>query len=285
MSKGDFRAADQAAKLRVLSDITTARVNMAIGQVIALVRAGLHDPSADVRMSALGAVMGRAMAARWAGTSGPGMWPSPTRRPEPPIIPAEWKGDQQVLRDALEDDCLALLKSDSDDRVRYQALLAVGNLERPTQPDDPLPERLVALFVGLYRHDLSARIRAEVVKTFRHVPNNTPEMRAVLRDALVDTNATIRHEGLTGITPQATAVSRRLSFDEARDTIVTALKHADPGIRLGAVQALNVFGAPAAPYIQTLERLSAIDPDAQVRASARLAIEAIQRVLRGPGES
>lgn len=285
VSIGDFRAADQAAKLRVLSDITTARVNMAIGQVIALVRAGLHDSSADVRMSALGAVMGRAMAAHWAGTSGPGMGLSPTPRPEPPIIPAEWKGDQQALRDALEDDCLARLKSDPDDRVRYQALLAIENLERPTQPDGPLPERLVALFVDLYRHDPSARIRAEVVKTFRLVPNNTPEMRAVLRDALVDTNATIRHEGLIGITPQATAVFRRLSFDEARSTIVTALEHADPGIRLGAVQALNVFGAPAAPYIQTLERLSAIDPDAQVRASARLAIGAIQRALRGRGET
>ncbi len=187
------------------------------------------------------------------------MGPSPAPRPEPLVIPAEWKGDPQALRDALEDDCLALLKSDPDDRVRYQALLAVGNLERPALREGPLPERLVALFVDLYRHDPSARIRAEVVKTFRLVPNNTPVMRAILRDALVDTNASIRHEALTGITPQATPESRKLSFDEARDTIVTALTHADPGSRLGAVQALNVFGAPAAPYIQTLERLSQID--------------------------
>ena len=274
----DFRAADQVTKVSVLRDITSARVNMSIGQVIVLVRAALQDPSADVRMSALGAVMGRATAARWAGTSGPGMGPSPMPRPEPPIIPAEWKGDQQTLRDALENDCLALLKSDPDDRVRYQALLTVGNLELPPQRDDPLTARIVGLFVDLYRHDPSARIRAEVVKTFRLMPNNTPEMRAVLRDALVDANASIRHEGLTGIT------SRRLSFDEARDTIVTALKHADPSIRLAAVQALNVFGASAAPYIGTLERLSGNDPDAQVRASARLAIEAIQRALRGRGK-
>jgi len=136
------------------------------------------------------------------------------------------------------------------------------------------------LFVDLYRHDPFVRIRAEMVKTFRLVPNNSPEMRAVLRDALVDPNAAIRHEGLTGITPEATAASRRLSFDEARDTVAPALKHADASVRLGAVQALNVFGAPAAPYIETLDRLSSADPDAQVRASARLAIEAIQRALR-----
>ena len=283
-SSVDFRAADQVTKVSVLRDITSARVNMSIGQVIVLVRAALQDPSADVRMSALGAVMGRAMAARWAGTSGPVMGPSPMPRPELPIIPVQWKGDQQTLRDALENECLALLKGDPDDRVRYQALLTVENLELPTQRDDPLTARIVGLFVDLYRHDPSAQIRAEVVKTFRLMPNNTPEMRAVLRDALVDANASIRYEGLTGITPEATAASRRLSFDEARDTIVTALKHADPSIRLAAVQALNVFGASAAPYIGTLERLSGNDPDAQVRASARLAIEAIQRALRGRGK-
>jgi HEAT repeat protein len=221
--------------------------------------------------------MGRAIAARWAGTSGPGVGPSPLPRPEPPIIPAEWKGDQQTLRDALENDCLALLKSDPDDEVRYQALLAVVNLELLAQRD-ALTARIVGLFVDLYRHDPSAQIRAEVVKTFRLMPNSTPEMRAVLRDAVVDANASVRYEGLTGI------ASRRLSFDEARDTIVTALKHADPRIRLAAVQALNEFGASAASYIETLERLSGNDPDAQVRASARLAIEAIQRALRSRGK-
>jgi len=167
--------------------------------------------------------------------------------------------------------------------VRHQALLAVVNLELPRQPDGPFPERLVAMFVDLYRLDRSVRIRAEVVQTFRLMPNGAPTMRAVLRDALVDTNASIRHEGLSSITPQATPASRRLSFDEARDTLITALTHTDPGVRLGAVQALNVFGAPAAPYIDTLERLSTNDPDPQVRASARLAIEAIQRALRGLG--
>ncbi len=283
MSVEDFRAADRAAKLGVLSSIATARMNVAIGQVIVLVRAGLRDSSAEVRIAALGAVMGRAMAAHWAGISGPGVGPSTPPRPAPPSIPAEWQGDQRALFEALEDDCLALLKGDPDDRVRHQALLAIGNLEPRTQADGPLSVRLVGLFVDLYRHDPAPRVRAEVVKTFRLVPNNTPEMRAVLRDALVDAHASIRHEGLTGITPQATAAPRRLSFDEARDTIVAALKHGDPGIRLGAVQALNVFGAPAAPYIQTLERLSDIDPDAQVRASARLAIESIQRALPGRG--
>ena len=115
------------------------------------------------------------------------------------------------------------------------------------------------------------------MKTFRLVPNNNPEMRGVLRDALVDPSEAVRFEGLTGITPQATAAPQRLSFDEARETVVAALAHSDSGVRLGAVRAMNVFGAQAAPYIQNLERVSETDPDAHVRTSARLAIESIQR--------
>lgn len=283
MSVEDFVVADQVEKTSVLTEIAAARENVAIDRVIMLVRAGLHDSEADVRVAALGAVTRRVMTVRWAGTSGP--WTGPSPGPPPPprrIIPAERKGDLQALRDALEDDCLALLKGDPDERVRYQALLAVGNLERPVQAEGPLAERMIRLLVDLYRHDSSDRIRAEVVKTFRLVPNNTPEMRGVLRDALVDPSEAIQSEGLTGITPQATATPRRLSFDEARETLVAALAHSDSGIRLGAVRALNVFGVPAAPFIQNLERLRDTDPDPHVRASAGLAIESIQRAVRGP---
>jgi hypothetical protein len=63
-------------------------------------------------------------------------------------------------------------------------------------------------------------------------------------------------------------------------TLEASLKAADAGVRLGAVQALNVFGAPSADYLLVLERMRLTDPDAQVRTSAQLAIEAIQRALK-----
>lgn len=61
---------------------------------------------------------------------------------------------------------------------------------------------------------------------------------------------------------------------------VDAFAASDAGVRLGAVRALNVFGAPARGDIPLLERIRDTDPDAQVRASAPLAIEAIRRAIR-----
>jgi len=84
-------------------------------------------------------------------------------------------------------------------------------------------------------------------------------------------------QGVTGISPEATPFARRLRFDEARETVLGALKEADAGVRLGAVRSLGVFGAPAAPYVQVLRGLSDTDPDAEVRAGAWSAIEAIRR--------
>jgi hypothetical protein len=192
------------------------------------------------------------------------------------VIPLDRKNDQQALREALEEDCLALLKNDPDDRVRYEALLAVGNFERPLRSEDPISDRLVALFVESYRHDPSPRIRAEVVKTFRLIPNTSADIRGVLRDALVDPHESIRHEGQAAVRSQALG-GPKLPFDEARRTIDAALQSRDAVVRVGAVQALNLFETAAAGYVSTLGRLSTMDPDPQVRASARLAIEAIER--------
>ena len=92
---GDFTGASQTTKIRALNDIATSRTEVPIGEVITLVGFGLRDTSAAVRVAAFAAVMGRAMAARWAGTSGPALGPAPRGVPPPErrIIPADWKGD------------------------------------------------------------------------------------------------------------------------------------------------------------------------------------------------
>jgi HEAT repeat protein len=292
VSMEDFLVADPARKARMLIDVAAVQAQVAIVEVIPLVRAGLHDPDVGVRSAALAAVSGRAMAARWAGTAGPLMGPTPSGQPAPPrpAIPSHWGGDQQALRAALDGDCRALLTGDPDDRVRHQALLAVFSLGMPAATDGLLSQPTIALLVDRYRHDSSARIRAEVVKTLRLVPSDTPDVGRVLVDALVDPDPSIRAEGLLAIVPRAAGTPARpagpvrrppeLSFDEAREVVVASLAHVDAGVRLGAVQALNAFGAPAALYIDTLERLADLDPDPQVRASARLAIEAIKRAVR-----
>jgi hypothetical protein len=278
-----FMASDAATRRRILNDIAALRSRLSIDDVIPLSRAGTRDGSADVRLAALSAVMGRAMAARWAGTAGPGVGPGPSGMPTPPppaIIPAEWRDDQRKLRDALYDDCVALLRHDADATVRRGALLAIGNLERPPRPDDPLNDQFVQLLLDVYRTDRDSRIRVEIVKALRLIPNNSTAIRGLLRDALVDRDETIRREGLNAITPQVTGGTPKLPFEEAREALTAAVRNADAGVRLGAVRALNVFGAPAREYVRMLERIRDTDPDAQVRASARLAIEAIRRGVR-----
>ena len=70
-SVSDFRAADPVRKERVLNDIAALQSALSIADVIDLASAGMHDASPRVRMAALAAVQGRAIAARWAGTPGP----------------------------------------------------------------------------------------------------------------------------------------------------------------------------------------------------------------------
>lgn len=175
---------------------------------------------------------------------------------------------------------MALLRNDPHPGVRHDALIALGNLERPSRSDDMFDDRFVTMLVDLYRTDRDSRIRTEVVKTCRLIPNNSAAIRGVLQDALVDLDGSVRAEALGAITPQVVGGQPKLSFEAARMTVVAALKDPNPGVRLGGVRALNVFGAPAREYLPILERIRDSDPDALVRSSAQLAIEAIRRSIR-----
>jgi hypothetical protein len=214
--------------------------------------------------------------ASWAGTPGPVVGPGPGPRKPQSDIPVDWKGDQQKLRTALYDDCVELLQRDQNRDVRFYALLAVGNLNRPANPDEPFADDFIALLVNRYRQEDDARIRAEIVKSFSLMPNNSDSIRAVLRDGLVDRQQAVRTTALTALTAGGRS---KLSFDEARPILEASLKADDAAVRLGAVQALNVFGASSAAHIPVLERMRETDSDFQVRTSAQLAIEAIRRAL------
>jgi HEAT repeat protein len=262
--------------------IASSRSRLPIEQVIQLIRAAMRDRLAEVRVSAMAAVAGRAMASGWAGTAGPGSGSGSRNsvQPERCVIPLEWKDDQRKLRDGLSEGLLALLRGDPDPKVREYTLVAIGNLERPARPNDPIREEFVAVLIERYRQDADPRIRAEVVKTFRLTPNDSAAIRAVLRDALVDPAESVRHE-VTGIlTAQGRGARPKLPFEDARPTILASLKHPDGLVRVAAARALMAFGAAAGGYVAVLQQLMNTDPDPQVRASAALAIEAIERDLR-----
>jgi hypothetical protein len=282
-SVADFTASDLASKRRILNDLAASPSRVPIEQVIPLIRAAMADRLADVRMSAMGVVGARAMASRWAGTPGPGFGPGPrnSAQAERVVIPLEWKEDQQKLRDALSEGLLALLREDPNAQVRHDTLIAIGNLERPARPDDPIRDEFVAVLIERYRQDADPRIRTEVVKAFRLTPNDSAAIRAVLCDALVDPAASVRHEATSILTTQERgARPLKLSLEDARPTILASIKHPDGSVRVAAVQALNAFGAAAADYVAMLQQLMNADPDSQVRLSAELAIEAIERDVR-----
>jgi HEAT repeat protein len=275
-----FTAGDARTRVHILNDIAASRSRVPVTEVIALVREAERDDSADVRTSAMAAVAGRASVARWAGTMGPGVGPSPPGVP-PPLprepFPAEWKHDQQILRRDLYDDCVRLMRSDPDATVRRYAVIALVNMERPPGSDDTFPESFMSALAVVYRADQDDHLRAEVVKTFRLVPNNTTEIRDVLRRALIDPGKSARYEALMALDPPATGGHIKLSWPEAEEVLRPALTNPDAVLRLSAVQAIRAFGPAARGQLAALESIRDRDPDPSVRAVAESAIRAIRR--------
>jgi HEAT repeat protein len=190
-------------------------------------------------------------------------------------VSPEWKDDRRKLIDALYDDVVAILKTDVDPRVRHEALLAVGNLQLIVEGPD-LPPDVINLLIDRFREDPDPSIRSEVVKSLRLITSDSPDLRAVLRDALLDPQDSVRLGAQSAIQPHATP-HIKLTFAEARGAIETALTSADADRRRAAVQALNNFGRAAREYLPRLQVLAANDPDSRVRESATLAIAAIHR--------
>lgn len=267
-----------------LMDIVLMRRVVPVDQVIPIVRAAVRDASPLIRTLAMSTVAVRTVSAHWAGTAGPGTGRRPSPVPNGPAIPADWKDDHQRLRNAVYDDCSDLLKDDADREVRYYAFFAVSALDAPATPGEPIPERLVTLLVGLFRNDPDIRLRVQAVKALALLPVSGDVVRLTIQDALADPEGPVRDQALAAITPQLLGGPPKLSFDEAQATILAALEGRAPGPRLGAVRALNLFGAAVFAYIPRLRRMQELDADPQVRKSARLAIDAIERARRELGK-
>jgi hypothetical protein len=278
-SAAEFSAADLATKRRLLAPVTTSR-SVRLDRLIDLVRVAMRDPAPNIRQDAMRILQARVSMSRSAGTRGPLSGPPPrgeSPRPTLPSIPAEWKNDQQKLVTALYEDVVRLLRNDPDPKVRHEALLAAEQLQLHVQPTGlDLADTFVALLVDRYRHDPAVPVRAEIVKTFSLIATDSPVIRAVLRDALVDPEPSIRFVALSHISGPAT-LHPKLSFVDARETVAAALTSRDAGVRLGAVQALNYFGKAAREYVATLQSMSERDSDPHVRESAALAVAAIHR--------
>ena len=269
---GDFAALDAAGRRGMLGSIGSSRLRLDIADVIAIARAGLQDADSGVRAAALVAIAGRAMASRIAGVTTPMLGPAPPGwpAPKPPRepIPAAWQGDQQRLRDSVSGDCVRLLRGDADDRVRAAALMALANVERPSGTDGSWSPAFVELLIERFHQDTSQVVRTDAMKGIALMSNDGAAIRAAFAEGLVDPQPGVRHHALGALERQAMSGREKLAFGEARKTLERALTSPDPQVRLGAVQALNVYGAAASGFVSRLEALGRTDPDQQVRTSA-----------------
>jgi HEAT repeat protein len=187
------------------------------------------------------------------------------------VVPVEWRGDQSRLNEAFGDEVSHLLRTDPDGRVRHGALVALGNLLRPEGAGALAPGGLVDLVIEIYQRDSDAGVRTECVKTLRLIPNDSPTIRHVLRDALVDPSAVLQHEAQSAITgPHA-----KLTFAEVEPALKEALRSSTTSVRVGAVRALNMFGGSSASYLAVLQDMERNDIAPEVRTAARLAIKSI----------
>jgi len=157
------------------------------------------------------------------------------------------------------------------------ALKAIRDIERPEKSAEQLSRRFVALLVHLFRHDEDSRLREQALELFVSSRETSPEAHAALRDGLVDRDDRVRQQAQVALMPQLLGGRRMLTFAEVDETSRRALGDTDAGVRQGAVQALNRFGAESYEYLPNLQEMAVGDSNPAVRESARLAIEAILR--------
>jgi HEAT repeat protein len=274
---GSFEA-DLSTQSTAMADARTKGAALAeasrsasIAALIEVLRPALRDTDRTVRLRALAALASRAFAAGAAGRAlmvgpSPPGWAPPVSA----VVPLEWRGDRSRLNDAFGDDVSHLLRTDPDGQIRHAALVALLNLLRPEGAEAHSPA-LVNLVIEAYQRDDDARVRTECVKTLRLIPNDSPTIRQVLRDALVGPSEVLQHEAQSAITgPHA-----KLTFAEVEPALKEALRSSTTSVRVGAVRALNMFGGSSASYLAVLQDMEQNDIAPEVRTAARLAIKSI----------
>jgi len=255
-----FTAATVQAKSEVLGQIGARRLPLPTDEMIPLVQLGLIDGERDVRISALMAIMSRGSGTRFAGAEPPAIRDAMQR---------QWLQDRPRLLE-LRPQVITMAFSDPEPKVRRSAVLAVGNMDfNPRDRELRLTERTIADFSALYVRDADSGVRAEIVKCFALIPNDSPSVRKILVDALSDPSTGVRHYAMAG--------ARRLALPAMLPKVVDGLGDPDSGVRFGAVQALAFYGTSALPHLPTLLQLRETEPDAQVRAEIDRTIAAIRR--------
>jgi hypothetical protein len=252
-----FATATTQAKREALSQIARHALELPPGDVVAVLKAGLLDVDLDVRRQALNAVASHAAGQLFLTPE-----PPPSRRSRGVTPPADppalqdrvrraWLNERPLMSD-LRPSVLATL-ADLDPGLRRNAVFALVCLDFDGGQGEPaLREQTIADLAAAFRRERAGSVRAEIVKSLALTPQDTPELRQLVLQALDDPHGDVRRHALVGV--------ERLPVEAALPKVLAALRDPDAYIRFLAARALANF--PASLEMQrALEDAQAVETD------------------------
>lgn len=165
---------------------------------------------------------------------------------------------------------MTLASEDPDERVRRNAVVAVGLLEFATRIGNRLSESLAESLRNIYQNESSPAVRVEVVRSLAlaDFDGGDDARQATLLAALGDPSAGVVMFAVRGL--------GRLRSEKALPALFELLRDGETPLRLMAASALQQYGAALTPHADVVRRLAASERDATIRAILGGALENMQ---------
>lgn len=194
--------------------------------LLLILSSAVSDSDVDIRLAGLKAIQGRAGAARFVDQAD---------------VIERWRNERHTLL-LLREPVLTAL-NDGDERVRKEAVVALGNLayELSGSRAEPIFDdmTLTQLFER-FSVESSALVREEIVKDAPSGGNSAIRAR-IIEKGLDDSDP--------GVLAFAARGAGKLQDLAALPKVVALLGHTDRNVRLQAALALTAFGALASTYL------------------------------------
>lgn len=241
----DTDQAGRSASARGIAIRTAVTEARADEEVVTLVRAGLDDPDTSVRAEA-----SRSLAVYL-------LTVAPVQTEAGRSASAEsWLAVRRALLSTL---------SSSDDELRYEAVLAVTNLDslRISKSRGKISAELTRALVERQRLEWSARVRAEIMKTIGLASDRAPDVVTTLLGGLEAAGDGERQFAAVGV--------GRLRISEGLAKVATLLSAREKNVRTAAANALGALGGQSRPYLDLLASAIEAEQDEEVKAVMRFA--------------
>lgn len=233
----------------VLTEIVLHTSTLSAEEMTVEIERALTSSDAHLREFALAALASRAGGPRFS---------------REPHVRAHWLTDhtwvqrfRPALIQALQDPARA---------VRAQAVMTLGNYEFELDKPYAFRPDTVRVFTDHYYQEQDQRIRTEILKAFA-LGDTTSSIDQVVGDTLRDEAPAVRQ--------YAVRAARKLDPSRAGALLVRALHDPDTRVKSAAASSLGTFGRRVASVAQAVEDALLREPDPEVRAALKGALEAI----------